>query len=49
MRKRSNSKRHKLSKKNLASLTKKKLIKFIKNLTRKTGKSFNKFRKQKGG
>lgn len=49
MRNRSYSRKHKLSKKNLASLTKKKLINFIKNLRRRTSKSFNKFRKQKGG
>ena len=49
MRNRSYSKRHKLSKKTLASLTKKKLIKFIKTLTRRAGKSVKKFRKQKGG
>ena len=47
MRNRYYSKRHKLSKKNIASLTKKKLIKFIKTLTRKAGKSVKKFRKQK--
>ena len=43
----SNSKRKK--RQNIASFTKKKLIKFIKNITRRTSKRFRKFRKQKGG
>lgn len=47
MRKRSNSKRRK--RQNLASFTKKKLIAFIKNITRRTSKTFRKVRKQKGG
>ena len=47
MPKRSNSKRTK--RQNLASFTKKKLLAFIKNITRRTRKTFGKFRKQKGG
>ena len=47
MHKRSISKRKK--RQNIASFTKKKLIKFIKNITQRTSKRFRKFRKQKGG
>ena len=47
MSKRSNSKRRK--RQNIASFTKKKLIAFIKNITRRSSKTFGKFRKQKGG
>jgi len=34
---------------NFAALSKKKLIKFIKNLTRRTSKRVRRFGKQKGG
>ena len=44
---RSHSKRKKRP--NLAAFSKKKLIKFIKNITRRTSKRFRKFRHQKGG
>ena len=47
MHKRSHSKRKK--RQNIAAFSKKKLIKFIKNITRRTSKRFRKFRKQKGG
>ena len=47
MHKRSISKRKKRL--NFAAFSKKKLIKFIKNITRRTSKRFRKFRKQKGG
>ena len=47
MSKRSKSKRRK--RQNIASFSKKKLIAFIKNITRRTSKTFGKVRKQKGG
>ena len=47
MPKRSNSKRKR--RQNIASFTKKKLLAFIKNITRRTSKTFRRFRKQKGG
>jgi hypothetical protein len=47
MRKRSQSRKKKRI--NFAALTKKKLVKFIKNLTRRTSKRLKKFGKQKGG
>ena len=47
MRNRSHLKRKKRL--NFAALTKKKLITFIKNLTRRTSRTFKKFKKQKGG
>lgn len=47
MPKRSNSKRKK--RQNFASFTKKRLLAFIKNITRRTRNTFGKFRKQKGG
>jgi hypothetical protein len=47
MHKRSHSRKKKRI--NFAALSKKKLIKFIKNLTRRTSKRLRKFGKQKGG
>jgi hypothetical protein len=47
MRKRSQSKRKKRA--NLATYSKKNLLKFIKNLTRRTSRTFKNLGKQKGG
>ena len=54
MSKRSQLKRRKRSKMNYTSMTKKtmtkkKLVNFIKNLTRRTSRSFRKFGRQRGG
>ena len=49
MSKRSQLKRRKRSKMNYTLMTKKKLVNFIKNLTRRTSRSFRKFGRQRGG
>ena len=46
---RSHLKRKKRSKINIALLSKKKLVNFIKNLTRRTNNTMRKFRRQRGG